>query len=230
MEKGSKNGKYKNYDREGHLILDGSFLNGKLEGDNTAYYPNGAVEHRFTYKDGKKSGVNLEYHSNGKTRVKETAALKGIEITQLTYDENELLVSEKKFRNEKPHGTWTFYFEGTKKIKRKESYENGKLSGTRYTYFSNGKLATEEIFKFNLLAGPFKTYYEDGTRESEGEYRSNRRHGLFTGYHANGKMREQGEYIADKKHKVWKEFDTQGNLKRTLIFKAGILVETREGK
>ena len=38
------------------------------------------------------------------------------------------------------------------------------------------------------------------------------------------------EFIADKKHKEWKEFDEQGNLKRTLIFKAGILVQPPGGK
>jgi antitoxin component YwqK of YwqJK toxin-antitoxin module len=37
-------------------------------------------------------------------------------------------------------------------------------------------------------------------------------------------MKEQGEYIADKRHKEWKEYDEQGQLKRTLLYRAGILV------
>jgi antitoxin component YwqK of YwqJK toxin-antitoxin module len=136
-----------------------------------------------------------------------------------------LLVSEKKFKNEKPEGTWTYYWEGSKTEKQKETYEGGKLNGRRIIYFKNGKPAREENLKFNILVGPFKTYYEAGGIESQGEYRSNRKHGLYTGFHPNGKMKEQGEFIADKKHKEWKEFDEQGNLKRTLIFKAGILVQ-----
>jgi antitoxin component YwqK of YwqJK toxin-antitoxin module len=45
-------------------------------------------------------------------------------------------------------------------------------------------------------------------------------------YFNNGTIKEQGDFIGDKKHGEWKEFDEQGNLKRTLIFKAGNLVQT----
>ena len=57
-----------------------------------------------------------------------------------------------------------------------------------------------------------------------GTYRNSRKHGPFTYYHTNGKIREQGEYVADKKHKEWKEFDETGALKKTLLYRAGILI------
>ena len=78
-----------------------------------------------------------------------------------------------------------------------------------------------------MLNGPFKTYYENGGVEAAGECKSSRRHGLFTAYHPNGKIKEQGEYIADRKHKEWSEYDEQGNLIKTFVFKAGILIETK---
>jgi antitoxin component YwqK of YwqJK toxin-antitoxin module len=81
-----------------------------------------------------------------------------------------------------------------------------------------------------MLNGPYKTYYDNGAKEAEGEFRSQRRHGLFIAYHPNGKIKEQGEYIADRKHKDWNEYDEQGNLVRTFVFKAGLLVETKEKK
>jgi antitoxin component YwqK of YwqJK toxin-antitoxin module len=230
MQAGSKNGNYKTYDREGHQILDGNFLNGKMHGDNTAYYPTGEILHRFKYKEGKKIGTNYQYYRNGKIKTKEIASANGIELTQFNYNENEALLSEKKFKNEKPHGLWITYFDGSKNIKIKETYENGKLNGIRYTYYANGTLAKEETLKFDLLAGPFKTYYENGALESMGIYKSNRKHGMYIRYHASGKVKEQGEFIADKKHKEWKEFNEQGNLERTLIFRAGILVQTRDVK
>ena len=85
-------------------------------------------------------------------------------------------------------------------------------------------MATEETYKHNLLAGPFRSFFESGQPESVGEYRNSRKHGMFTFYHPNGKIREQGEYIADKKHREWKEYDQAGNLKTTLVYRAGILL------
>ena len=143
------------------------------------------------------------------------------------FTDTDKLMSVKRFKNKHPEGLWIFYYPDGKTEHLKENYENGKLSGIRYEYFENGKLAKEETYKFNLLAGPYKTYYQAGGVEAEGELRSNRRHGLFTAYHPNGKIKEQGEYIADKKHKEWKEFDEHGNLVKTDVFKAGLLVEPK---
>ena len=72
-----------------------------------------------------------------------------------------------------------------------------------------------------------KNYYENGKISSEEEYRASRSHGLFTAYYPGGKIKEQGEYVAGKKHKVWNEYDEKGNITRTYIFQAGILVEDK---
>jgi antitoxin component YwqK of YwqJK toxin-antitoxin module len=199
-------------------------MNGLLHGDNVGYYPGGAVQHRFTYREGKKVGTNFEYYPDGQVSMREVGTNNGTDLAQYTYTENQMLISEKKFRNEKPHGTWTLYFPGTRIPSLKETYENGKLSGMRYTYHPSGKIAKEETYKFDLLAGPLRTYYEDGQLESLGEYRNSRKHGLYTAYYPGGKIREQGEYIADKKHKTWTDYDEQGNVKDTLVYRAGILV------
>src|SRR5690606_29322362 len=127
----------------------------------------------------------------------ETGSSSGVDLTRLTYDENGVLLSEEKFRNEKPHGTQVFNFPGTKTPRIKESYEEGKRMGIRYTYHANGKVATEETYKFDLLAGPSTTYYENGKIASRTEYRNSRKHGLHTAWYPNGKIREQGEYVAD---------------------------------
>src|SRR5690606_28450207 len=129
MAAGARNGSYQTYDREGRLILEGNFLEGQLEGPNTAYFPDGAVQHRFQYKAGRKVGSNYEYYPNGQVRIKETGSHNGVDLTRITYDENGLVISEQKFRNEKPHGTWTYYHEGTKTMRIKETYDAGKLSG-----------------------------------------------------------------------------------------------------
>jgi len=136
-------------------------------------------------------------------------------------------IYEKSFRQGKPHGTWTFYADDGKSLKLKETYEAGQLHGLRTLYYATGQKSTEETWKFNLLTGVVKNYYEDGKLLSECLYRGSRQHGLYTSYFPNGKMKEQGEYVANKKHKDWKEFDEQGNVVKTYVFRAGILVEEK---
>jgi antitoxin component YwqK of YwqJK toxin-antitoxin module len=226
MKEGSKSGAFRNYDREGHLILEGNFLNGRLHGDNTAYYANGTVKHRFKYDEGFKTGAGFIYHPNGTLKIKEQFAINGDWVVE-EFTDSEKKVSVKRYRDQKPEGLWVYYHDDGKTEKIKENYEQGKLSGIRTEYAANGKLLKEETYKFDMLNGSFKTYYENGSMEAQGEFRSSRRHGLFTAYYPNGKIKEQGEYIADKKHKEWKEYDDQGNVTRTYIFKAGILIETK---
>jgi antitoxin component YwqK of YwqJK toxin-antitoxin module len=62
---------------------------------------------------------------------------------------------------------------------------------------------------------------------SECEYRASRQHGLYTQYYPTGKIKEQGSYVANKKHNEWKEYDEQGNVIKTLVFRAGILIEEK---
>src|SRR5690606_26999347 len=110
--------------------------------------------------------------------------------------------------------------------REKETYQEGKRHGIRYTYFPSGNTEKEETYKFDLLAGPSKTYYPSGELASVVEYRNNRRIGLFTAYYPDKTIKEQGEYVADKKHKEWKQYDETGKLVTTIIYKAGVVINT----
>jgi antitoxin component YwqK of YwqJK toxin-antitoxin module len=209
--------------------LEGFLVNGKLDGDNTAYYADGTVLHRFKYKDGRKIGTNLEYHPNGEVKIREQILL-GYDWSQDAYDSTGAKVYEKKFRKSDPLGTWLYFHTDGKTARVRESYEAGKLSGQRTTYFSNGSPEAEETYKYGMLMGPFRNYYGDGTLRSEGEFRSGRLHGAYKGFHENGKLKEEGQYIANKKSGEWKEYDKGGNWVRSYIFKAGILSEVKESK
>src|SRR5690606_19527152 len=124
-------------------------------------------------------------------------------------------LSEKRYKNTLPHGTWTIYFEDGKTPKIRETYSGGKLTGERYEYFPSGNIAVVATYKFGLLAGSYRTYYENGTQATSVEYRNNRKTGPFVSYHPNGKVKEEGQYIADKRHNEWKEYDESGQLIKT---------------
>ena len=227
MTEGKKMGNFKTYDDEGHLLLDGYFMNSKLHGDNTAYFSNGAIRHKFQYKEGSKVGNNLTYFASGKVQLREQVAMNGIDMKTEEWSEDEKRISEKSFRNQVPEGNWKFYAADGKTLKLKEDYEKGLLHGTRIIYYANGEKQVEETYLFGLVTVLVKNYYEDGKLLSESYYRGNRQHGLYTSYYPSGQIKEQGEFVANKKHKEWKEFDEQGKLLRTYVFEAGILKEEK---
>src|SRR5690606_3857644 len=92
MKEGSKNGAFKNYDRDGHLILEGGFMNGRLHGENTGYYANGTIKHKFKYVEGNKIGTALTYHPNGKLKIKEQPSLTGNDWVVEEYTDTDKLI------------------------------------------------------------------------------------------------------------------------------------------
>jgi antitoxin component YwqK of YwqJK toxin-antitoxin module len=196
-------------------------------GENLAYYADGTLKHRYQYKDGAKTGANIQYYPNTKIKIKEQVALNGIDVNEEGFDEEGKKQYEKNFRRQRPHGTWTYYFEDGKTVSVRETYVNGQLQGSRVTYYANGEKKAEETYMYNLITGTVKNYREDGSVESVVEFRASRPHGPFTAYYPNGKIKEQGEFVAGKKHKEWKEFDEHGNVTKTTMFRAGILVEDK---
>ena len=196
---------------------------GRLHGSNTGYFADGKVRHQYTFKDGAKVGTNTDYYHNGQIQTQEKFT-NGFDSELNAFDSLGTKQFEKHFRKGKPHGSWLLYMANGKNLSAKETYLDGQLNGLRTTYHLNGQKKTEEMWKFDMLTGPVKNFYEDGKLLSQCDFRGNRMHGLYTSYWPNGKIKEQGEYVANKKHKEWKEFDEEGKLVKSLMFKAGILI------
>jgi len=227
IKEGDKVGDFLSYDPEGHLLLKGHFMYGKLHDSNIGYFANGKIRHEYHFNLGSKIGTNIDYHRNGKIKTREQLALNGIDSEVDEYDSAGRKLFEKNFRQGKPHGTWYFYGGDGKTLALKENYAEGQLSGMRTSYHPNGEKKVEETWKFNLVTGPVKNYYEDGKLLSLCEFRASRMHGLYTSYWPNGKIKEQGEYVANKKHREWKEFDEDGKAIKIQNFRAGLLIEPK---
>ena len=216
---------FKNYDSLGHLLLEGYLLEGRMHGANNGYYPEGTVRHRYQFRDGRKTGTNFRYYPNGQVETKEAYSLSGMDMKEENFSEEGIRLSERNFRNNKPHGKWTSWQADGKTPSVIEEYENGKLHGLRTTFHPNGKKATEETWQFNLITGEVRNYYESGELEWKCLFRGSRMHGTYIAYHPNKTVKETGEYIANRKHGEWKEFDESGNLLRTTLFMAGLPVQ-----
>ncbi len=116
---------------EGNNFDDGSEI--------LIYYPNGKIEQRIEYKNGKKCGFSTGYYNNGKIKFEYT------------------------YKNGKKYGICrTYYYSG--KIRSECEYKNGKKNGVEKRYYSNGQLSYEHEYKNGLRDG-WSISYEAKTGE-----------------------------------------------------------------
>ena len=155
-----------------YLKLKELYLDNKLEGLATLYYPNGNIRQTINHRDGKRHGISRIYDENGTV------------ITVERYHNGHMNERETINRvNEKGEkiGVWkTFYPSGA--VMEEEFYKNGVLDGPTLVYsektgniisgrtFSDGKIVEEGA---PIRAEPINliTYWEDEvTKRREGLY------------------------------------------------------------
>ncbi len=96
------------------------YVDGKMEGVQKTYYPNGKLTEEITYIGGVKDGNNNYYSPEG------------VLLKKLIYHDNEL------------HGP-AEYYDANGNVTIKGYYKNGKKHGL-WQYFKNGKVELEETY------------------------------------------------------------------------------------
>lgn len=87
----------------------------------------------------------------------------------------------------------TFYENG--KVKSEEIYKNGVKAGICKYYYENGKLQYEECYDgYGQKEGTYRTYYKNGQLESSYTYKDGQKHGIFKEFLEDGKLRNEGKY------------------------------------
>lgn len=108
------------------------------------------------------------------------------------------------------------------------AYSQSK-TGIYKTFYENGKVKSEEIYKNGVKAGICKYYYENGQLQLEGYYNSyNQADGTFTSYYKSGKVESVCTYKDGQKHGVFKQYFEDGRLKTEIKFENGELSITDE--
>ena len=119
------NGKYTEYYKNGQMKVQGSYKEGKRDGEFKAFLKNGKSAGSVFYKDGIPDGESVEYYEEGNIK------------------------SIIPFRNNIVEGlTITYYENGN--IDEEVNYKNNKMNGEAKSYDENGKLNGRTIFKDNI--------------------------------------------------------------------------------
>lgn len=103
------------------------------------------------------------------------------------YDDQRRLIGVQSFKDDNPHGPFTFYYPSGKKLASGE-YVDGQREGMQTAWFENGEVAeTLECSKGNPH-GKHVLYYETGGKFVEREWRDGKMTGKLNGYTPDGRL------------------------------------------
>lgn len=170
-----------------------------------------------------------------------------------TYPNSSVLVYEGNFKDDRPVGTFTYYFpSGSKKaiieheLKGNKSavllfFENGQLlsdgfyyqekkDSLWYNYAPSGELISAENYKNDLLNGKAVYYYKEGQImehklqvERKANYQAGKLHGVYQTYYYNGKLKQEGTYDKGLKQGIWTEYNATGQKIATMKYDKDLL-------
>ncbi len=210
---------------------------GKLDGTMTAYFADGTVAERRTFKAGKAEGPAEQFYANGGQRYKpndQGGAPEGIETYYFPNGNKEI---EGRYVNGDRDGGWTYY------------NEDGSVQ--MQVLYAQGRMVKEKYEN-----GTFREYWADQQLKSEVTYRNGKREGPFTEWYNNGqwvevpmKLGPQGEEKSEMERKLTgqtkqregtykndllegpvKEYNDAGRLISTVVYKNGVTVNGAGGQ
>ena len=221
---GKQTGKWLYYSNTGALAGIEYYQDGKIEGADTAFWPNGLVKTSDNYVAGITEGLSYSYFESGAAE------------------------SEMNYKNSEPHGTATYftslgvpnyvveYKEGVldgefieyypnQQIAEKAQFEEDSRTGLAYEYFMNGNKKAETNYKEGQGNGKYTTWYPNGTIKEDGEYKNGAIIGKFTEYYPNGSISYVANYDeSGKENGTYKEYDLSGKLNVELTYRKGEMI------
>ena len=168
-----------------------------------------------------------------------------------TYPRSKAVEYTGQFKDDKPVGTFTYYYISSKKkaeithdaatgrsvatfyhetggVMSKGIYRNLKKDSIWLNYTPSGRLSTSETYKNDVLDGKLIMYYlpEDASDRSlivsaTYMYSKGLRDGECVEYFLNGTVKMKGAYKSDKKNGVWETYHANGQKMNLLRYKDG---------
>jgi antitoxin component YwqK of YwqJK toxin-antitoxin module len=109
--------------------------------------------------------------------------------------------------------------------KKKPIRENKRRNGPWREFSKNGILVQEGQYLNGVRVGKWKLYYETGELVMEENYVYGVMEGPFKSFYKNGQVLSEGYYVENKREGKFLIYDISGNLTKTMLFRADVLVE-----
>ena len=189
MQKAYYSNKKLAYTREGKLDEDYNFF---INGKYTEYYKNGQMKVQGSYKEGKRDGEFKAFLKNGKSAgsvfYKDGKIIKSTLVKAMKDNASFSPVTDIYYKLEDSHtlrkvdyenGLLRIYFIYNK---------DGIPDGESVEYYEEGNIKSIIPFRNNMVEGLTITYYENGNIDEEVNYKNDKMNGEAKSYDENGKL------------------------------------------
>ena len=201
---GRKQGYWEAVDSNGKLVYSGYFKDDKPAGEMKRYYPAGGVR------------VIMNYDNNS-TKVRARF-----------FWQNGELAARGNYLDTKRDSVWLYYSYHTKSVSNRVEYSAGKHDGKEQSFYPDGKVAEEIIWRNDLKDGHWKQFFDNGQIKSTATYISGKLEGIYTAYHPNGTKHIEGAYKHDIPHGEWKRYDENVKPVATIKYTNGVITNMDE--
>ena len=236
------NGKYTEYYKNGQMKVQGSYKEGKRDGEFKAFLKNGKSAGSVFYKDGKiiKSTLvnsmkdnasfslttDINYNLNSNEIITDEFP-NGLLKQYFIYNKNRLLDGESReyyeegdiksishFKNHIPDGVFISYYQNGN-MEEKYAYVNGQANGECLSYYENGKLEERYFLKNGEIDGEAFAYYPSGKLEVKDFFKDGKKEGESIFYHENGNIKQKSTFKNGKREGDLFIYFPSGKLRQT---------------
>jgi len=201
---GRKQGYWEAVDSNGRLVYSGYFENDKPVGEIKRYYPTGEVRVIMNY-DRQSAKVRARF-----------------------FQKSGELVAQGNYIGTLRDSVWLFYSEIAKTVSRRATYTAGKLNGKEQSFYPDGTVAEETMWKDGLRNGPWTQYFDNGQPKAVSTYLNDKLNGAYTVFYPDGKPMAEGVYRQDIPDGDWKRYDENGKPASTIRYANGKITNADE--
>ena len=198
------NGKYIEYYKNGQIKVQGSYKDGKRDGEFKAFLRNGKSAGSVFYKDGRLIKSTLV------NSMKDNASFSL--VTDKSYDLNLYEIITEESKNKLLEGYLIFK-------------KDGLFNGEKREYYEEGEIKAITPFKNSLAEGTYISYYQNGNIKVKNTYKNGNEEGEGLFYYENGQLEEKYFMKNGKLDGEAINYFEDGKIRNKAIFKDGIILE-----
>ena len=193
---------------------------GRKQGNWKEFYPNTHLLGKGQFKNGYRYGKWIFYHENG--NVEQTGYYNNqgqLDQVWVWFYESGKLLRKEKYKDGERYGEMVELYEDGDTIAKGEYFENKR---TGFWILKYGDYREEGEYIDGNRDGVWKAYYKNGQLFFIGSFIDGNPDGKHTWYWPNGRIKKQGNYLGYQKDGNWNHYDEKGNLIITITYTAGI--------
>ncbi|MBI2259702.1 MAG: toxin-antitoxin system YwqK family antitoxin [Flavobacteriia bacterium] len=183
---------------------------------------NGIIERRVTFVNGRENGIDTAYYQSGCPMVIRNH-IQGAENGTWTYfyDSTQFLAWEMNYFAGQKHGKHIYF---TKKGDTTlwENYSYDVLDGIKRTYYSKSRKHQEISYKKGILEGQHLIYNKEGVVIEKVNYKAGKKEGEATYFYDDGKLLRTENWSKGVKNGEFKSFYYQGFVESIESYQKGI--------